>query len=602
MKSLILVVVFFPLLLPVWEKGPFNLQNVKQPEAVTYLSPEEIAVQEKIFQRIKDPRIRSKIATVFSKANNTNAVKSLEDMLRTEKNTLVIEDILAALYVFRNKAELGQPNNLKEFFKSSSPNIRAYAIGLYLASSGDSSAALKALETENSPFVINTLWGQLVKDGSKFNPERAEKFLKSKNILQRAGAAEAIAALSDNPDDVQALKDVLQDKNPFVRCALARGLALRKNGGNGLISELSEDKNITVRGIIASVPATEKRENLFTRLLDDKDWDVRMRAAISLGNYKTMDAIDALLSRLGNKYAPVRAAVEDSLVKIKPGKSAIDKIDEELENKSKQNAAIRILGLLDAKDSSTKIFDILKNTNETETIVRAIDALGRLHYKKAAEEIADFSDNKTESVRKATAFALGKLGVKSTFASLVKLSSDKNIPVSLEAIEAMGRIGSNYFSPRLLKIINNTSSSGNAEKRSVACWSIAKIDSPDEKTVMQLKNIFLKKVIACEGEKVYDSDFTRAAAVLALLKLAQTHQDMKKGIDKTIDYFFNNPFKMEGEDSPLLEDYMRQVSLFKEGKEIPAAKMEPITPHLVVNQIKKKTKKKRASVFGPPGK
>lgn len=599
MKSLALLAVFFPLIIPVWKEKPFNAKNIKQPDALTFLTEEEIKEQKKFLKLIKDPRVKSKVAGIFSGANNAEAVAALEESLSKEKNPLVVEDILFSMHFFKDKAKLKHPEKLKKFFQNEKPRIRALSASIFLASTGNARETLKFLEKENSEFVQNMLWDQLSEDKSKLPVDKAKSFLKSKNMLQRAGAAKLLAAKADAPDAVVELQKALEDKEPLVRINIARGLKARKSGGNALLKKLAKDKNITARAIAASVPATDAREELFIELLDDKDWEVRRLAAEALGNYKSENAVQALMKKLGDKYKPVRSAVEDSLVKIKPGKETVIELEQALSDSQKQDSAIRTLGLLGAKSASEKIHKTLQSARSAETIERAITALGRLKYKKSANTIASKANHRNEKVRKAAAFALGRLGEKSTFDTLIKLSQDKKLPVALEAIESMGRIGDSAFNGRLFKIINNTGMSGNAEMRAAACWSISRIGPPDAKILKQLKDVFLKKVVAAEGEKVFDTDYARASALLALVDLAEKNKTLKPELEKTVEYFYKNPFKMEGEDSPLLLDYMRQIELYRKGKEISKAPMETIQPHFTVAKYDgTKKKKEEKDIFG----
>jgi HEAT repeat protein/DNA polymerase III psi subunit len=602
MKSLALLTVFFPLIIPIWKEKPFNATNIKQPDALTFLTEEEIKEQKKFLNLVKDPRIRSRIAGVYSGANNAEAFIVLEDSLQKEKNSLVVEDILFSMHFFKDNVKLKRPEKLKKLLESKSPRTRAFAASILLASTGNAGQTLEFLEKENSEFVQNMLWDQLAQDKSQLPLSKAKKFLDSKDISKKSGAAKAIAAKAESPNSITELRKILEDKEPLPRIALAKGLKRRKSGGDALLKKLAKDKNITTRAITASAPATDTREELFIELSNDNDWEVRKLSAESLGNYKSPEAVQALMSKLGDESKPVRTAVEESLAKIRPGKETIEELEKALNDPEKQNAAIRTLGLLGAKSASAKILKILQSTKSDETMRRAINALGRLKFKESASAIADKAKNKDENVRKAVAFALGRLAEKPTFETLIELSKDKKLPVSLEAVESMGRIGDATFNKRLFDIIKNTGMKGNSEMRAAACWSIARIGSPDAKTLKQLNDILLKKVVAAEMEKVFDNDYTRAAALLAMVDLAKKDKKLEQQLDKAIDYFYHNPFKMEGEDSPLLLDYMRQITLYRKGEKIEKAPLETVKPHFVASKYDGKTKPKEVKdIFADDG-
>jgi HEAT repeat protein len=607
MKSLALLTVLFPLIIPVWKEKPFNAENIKQSDSLTFLTNEEITEQKNFLKKIKDPRIKSKIIGIFSEANNAEAIIALEELLPKAQNPLVTEDILFSMHFFKDKAKLKNPEKLKTFLENKTPRIRALAASILLAQTGNPYDTLKFLEKENTEFAQNMLWSQLAENSNLLPTNKAKVFLKSKNSTQKAGAAKAIATKAEAPDTISELQEIAEGKDPLAKIALAQGLKTRKSGGNALLKKLAKDKSVSIRALVASAPAAKAREDLFIELSDDKDWEVRRLAAEALGNYKSQNSISALMNKLNDKYKPVRTAVEDSLVKIQPDKKIIIELEKALEDPEKQNPAIRTLGLLGAKSASEKILKILNSTKSAETAKRAATALGRLNYKESATAIADKAKHQDENVRKAVAFALGKLKEKATFETLISLSKDKKLPVSLEAIESMGRIGDSAFNERLYKIISDTTPKGNSEMRSAACWSIARISPQKEKTIKQLKDLLLKKVVITEMEKVFDNDYTRAAAMLALVDLAKKDKKLEPELNKAIEYFYKNPFKMEGEDSPLILDYMRQIQLYRKGEKISKAPMETVKPNFTVAKydgtVKKREKKdifadEQGDVFG----
>jgi HEAT repeat protein len=582
MKSVVLATVFFPLIIPIWEKQPLNPENTACPEALTFLSEPEIRMQKVLFGKIRDSRIRSEMLDLFTRTNNPFSIPSLEEILYKEGNPDVTSDILKTIYNCRENTRLANPEKLEVFFNHKNTSARAVAAELYLINTENPEPVFELLKKEDSLFVKRKLWKALFEKARSPNLTVCAEFMKDPDETNRAGAVKIIALKADSPDTVKILTGAADDKSPLVRHALAKGLSHRKKEGKKLLLQLKKDPSSAVRAIVASVLRTENPENLID-LLNDPDWEVRRIVAETLGKSPDADTVNILIERLNDKFKPVRTAVENSIVKLKPDNEKIDKIIDSLQHKDKRNSAIRILGLLDIKKAAPAIAGILADSSSDETIRRAITALGRLNMKKSAELIARKSKNRPSAVRKAAAKALGVLNKTSTYDRLIELSKDEETEVSTEALEAMGRTRDSYFSGRLAKAARDISKTGKPENRAVACWAIAKIGTADKKTIDNLRKLFQKKILAMEGEKMYDADYVRASAVMAMatLGLKNTPEALEEA-KKAVDYYYNDPFAIEGENSPVMEDFVRQIDAWLRGKNAKKEKLEYISPRKIV--------------------
>lgn len=597
MMNTALLIVFFPLIIPLWERVPLDSKNTEVPQSLTYMDDKAIAQIKSFCSAIQDPRIRTRLVNGLAEANNKTAISTLEELLHSEKNPSVRDNILKTIILFGKNAELKKPAALKTLFADPSSSVRCSAALLYLHNTHDSKPFPEMLEKEKSLFVKNSLWNALFNDSGKPDILDFAKFLESSSATDRAGAAKLIASRATEPDTVPGLVKLVNDKEVSVRYALAEGIKAGSASSVKLPEMLSSDKSASVRAVIASLGVSSARGNaVIINLSQDPDSEVRRIACVNLANYSDNAALDALLRCFSDPSAPVRTAAEDAVISINPKPQYISAMEALLDDASARNAAIRVLAALGVKNAAPAIAKILAAKDASaETRARAITALGQLSYDTAAKLIAGQATSKSNEIRSAVATALGRLNIQSTYDTIIKLSADKDLPTALRAVAAMGRTSNMYFEKTLLKIISDVSPKNLPEMRSAACWSLARINSTDEKVIAQLRTLIQKKVISMEMEKVYDADYVRASAMLALLKLAQNDPQIKTTALKTLDYYYTNPFLKEGDNSPAMDDYMRQICLYYKNLEIGPEVIETTssTPCVTKYPPEKEVRKKK---------
>ncbi|OGV58629.1 MAG: hypothetical protein A2X49_04995 [Lentisphaerae bacterium GWF2_52_8] len=591
MKTLILLAtVFFPLIAPIWEKGPLDAKNTLVPQALPRLDDRQLDELAAYFKQATDPRMRSSLAMDLANCNNPYGEKIACELLSGEKNDFVCEDLLSALNRMRDTQGLPSANPLKVFFNHQSPRVRAYAAAVYLRKTGDGTALANMLAGEDSEFTTSFLLNELAKRPDSCPQDKLISLLDPKIIPKRAGAAYALALNSPDPDALAPLQKLLADQSTAVRAALARGLAERKkDGGNKLLDSLSADTHPSVRALAASAPANEVREKFLLKLSADPDYEVRRAACTSLRHRNSDAAVNALIGRLGDESLLVRSAAEDSLAEIKPGKGAVEKISAGIADPKSRDSAIRCLGLLKAEEHAPLIVSALEKAESAETIIRCADALALIGYKPAASALSAKDAFPEASVRRAIAISLGKLGVKESYPSLEKLASDKDNEVVQGALQAMGIVGDPYFAPLLGKQALNFSMTTPPETRAAACWSLGRTGSNDASIINGMKDICSKEVLSVMGQRMCDSDFVRASALFTLVELSRKNTAGAEEAFNAMSEWLRNPPKDKfASVSDSLLDFLRQAELYKKGQkaepaELPVSQLEP-----VMTKLKKK--------------
>ncbi len=595
--------VFFPLIIPIWEKVPFDMENTNVPEPPTYADEANIKMQYDYLAKTQDSRLRSKIAVSLSYSGNAAAIDVLEKALENEKNDFVQADILGSLYNLRTYGNCKKVSCLKSLLKSPNPSVRAYAAALYLKATNDLSGVYELLSVESSAHVINFLWDQITtdKDYPRHSKESdLDKFLSSDNYLQRVGAVKTAVIRSEDPDKDTRFTKVLSDKNVFVKAALASALASRNKGGINLLNTLSNDKDVSVRALVASAVPIPERLQIFIKLSADPDEEVRRLACVSLGSFPDASGIDALIARIGDKSLQVRTAAEKSLIRIKPDQNVLKRIgDECLESKESRASAVVILGELNDRRYSAAIEKLLAglDASEADLQMRCIYALGNLDYKDSWKTVSSKFDHKEAFVREAVASTLGKLKIKETYDTIIKLSDDKVVKVSTQAFESMGWIADTYFSGVLLTAIRKTVAEYPADNRSYACWSIARINTPGQDILRQMDALCTKMVLKVPmSPNTYDVDSVRISALFALIDLGKKDVLFKEKAEDIVKMFLSPPkndsvfASMVGDG---LRDFARQAKAYMNGQQVAPGEVKPRTPVFLIEELRKKNEQQQ---------
>ncbi|MFZ2653513.1 MAG: HEAT repeat domain-containing protein [Victivallales bacterium] len=589
---------FFPLLIPTWEKAPFNTINTTVPDAPTYADNASVKMQSDYLMKTQDSRLRSRIAITLSWSDNKTAIDALEACLQDEKNDYVQADLLNALYNLRDQGCCKKVTLLRRLLKSEDKSVRTLAAALELRATNDLSSVYNLLAQENSEYVINFLWNEIVssKDLARHSRDsEIDRFLSSENPCQRTGAIKVAVMKSEDPDKDPKIAKFLSDKSAMVKAAMAQALSSRDKGGTGLLKGLSEDNDASVRAFVASSVPAPDRLQILMKLSDDPDDEVRRLACVSLGEYKDADAIDSLIARLGDKKLQVRDAAEASLVRIAPGQDVLKRIgDELLENSESRASAVTILGVLKDIRYSQAIMKILESLDDVDYDLarRCITALGELDFKESWKPVSERAGHKEAVVREAVASTLGKLKIKDSFDTIIKLSGDKAVNVSAQAFESMGWIADAYFSSTLYMAIKKTVAEYPSDNRASACWSIARINSSSQEILSQLDALCMKMVLKVPmSPNTYDLDSVRISALFAMIDLGRKDPVAKDKAAAILKEFLSPP---RNEDSSSLmvgdglRDFARQAKAYMNDEKPGQMAVRARMPLFIIEELKEK--------------
>ena len=588
--TLIVAAVIYPLIQGAWESGPLAVEYSLPPMAPTHLENYVVESQGEYFAKASDPLMRSGIAKSLSLSSNPEAVKVLENLAKTEKDQVVRQDLLAAMLALESYAPASDLNFLRGLLKSDSIPEKVMASALLMNASKSPAEAIELLSSERSAYAHKFLWPRIFSLSGKAPSGSLEKLLESQIPLARAGAASALVAAGALKSNSAAFEKLAVDADATVRFALAASVASAE-GGERLLEKLSKDSNPSVRAAVALSKAGEGRERILLSLSSDNDAAVRRNACEALASFASDDSAFALSARLGDSDQFVRAASESSLGVIKPSRTALDKIQSLLEAKDSKASAITALGLAKDTEASAKILAILESHPDDNISARAVEALGLLNYKPSTKTVASFCGSSSPKVRKAVAAALGLLKESDGFDALRKLAKDPDLVVGREALRSIGLIGGSGFEQVIFEVLSDFKVESG--RRSAASWAAERSEIREQKTLEALKTLAIVTCIAIPmtPEKTYESDDVRISALYALSSLSKRGSAPAKQIYETCMEGFKGPFaKMPGRGSgplltPLLEDYVRQLEILREGGSPSTVEVPSMDPELVMKKL-----------------
>lgn len=582
--------ILFPLLLPVWKETYFSEENIGIKETPTFISDNALQEQKAFFIKVKDPGIRSKMVFDLLNTGNPKASEILKDMIKIEKDEEVVTDILAV--ITESGFKYDNISKLKTYMKSENPRLRGLAAILYLDNANSANSADSAfdlLEKENIEYVLNTVWAKLINKNMLYTEQKlldlAAKFPKNQSVF----FTRAIVFKSHDPDDNSYLQKILTDGSPLEKAVLAESLAERASGGNKLIFKLSEEEDPRIRVFLAKSFPDPKRCDMLIKLSEDKDYEIRRNACISLGKYGNMNdlAVMTIIKKLSDEERQVRDAAEQTLIEISIGEKYLNELkDNYLEDEIGVGPAIIVLGRLKFAAAAPAIHEVLKKTTDDEIRERAVYTLGNLKYSPAAADIASLASSSKHLVRKAVAFALGQINESSTYEILAKLSADPEISVSTEAFDGIAATRNQYFCPAVLSGLKNVNAY--SQLRSSAARAAGYIEGVSEDIIKRLRKNALEQIIIVEGERMYDADCPRASVAWALAEIAKRNIKVKSVFDEVAEMLMIPPeqqmrFPVSTE---YLVEYTKQADKYFKNENCKPGQVKPATPVLTVNPMK----------------
>lgn len=183
--------------------------------------------------------------------------------------------------------------------------------------------------------------------------------------------------------------------------------------GVDALAAAAADPDAGVRLRVAEALATTHDPRTFAPLrllLADEDADVRAMAAESLGKVGDRDAVDALQAALADSYAPLRANAAEALG-VLGAHTAVDALLACFlndEDATVRHASRQSLIALGAADALLAVLP--RYDNDLPVLLDLIETLGRMGDARARDALLPLCDHTDADVRAAAAWAVRQLG------------------------------------------------------------------------------------------------------------------------------------------------------------------------------------------------
>jgi len=456
-------------------------------------------------RRDEDPKVRVAVAEALGKIKGGEATRTLIEMAKDENTDVQI----AAIKAMGGLDDEDAVPVLIEFLGDKRKEVRDSAV-----------EALKGLGAKALRAVL-----EVAERGEGIAKDEAERALKlicerfraaldpqsaeGKDRLVRRDMCRYLGQLRYKPATVD-LIDRLSDTDPEVRAAAAE--ALGKIGAKAAIQALenrmndnAEESKVRVSAAVAlGKMGNKKAIEFLINMLTDQDEVVRVRAASALSEVGK-PAVDLLLEALKSKEAQKRWGAAKALGEIgcKEAIPALAKATKD-ENEDVRIASVVSLGrigderaiqtLIEALDDKSErvrwhAFNALQMFGESASHV-AVEALARTKTptakeylirligawkaKWAVEKLLPYLKDSSESVRKATVWAIGEMGTQAVADALLKcLEVDKSIDVRREAVIALSKL---RYKPARKTLLKTFVITDDASLKAVCSEAIATID------------------------------------------------------------------------------------------------------------------------------
>jgi len=271
------------------------------------------------------------------------------------------------------------------------------------------------------------------------------KQLQEKNeSVEKELAEKSLALLKKAVDnkDQKALVEAIRSQYPEVRVAAAKALAQTDNPEtvSALATALRNDREKDVRvaaaqslGELGDESATES----LLRALNDENVSVRESAARALANFKGEDVVKSLTGLLNENTTPVAIAAAESLGQVGSAK-AVEPLLELLNNKNAKVREVVAIALGKIKDPRA-VPPLINSLKDPEERVRwyAADSLGSIGSSEGVEPLIELLSKGSPRVRESAATALGQIRDERALEALVHATEDADKRVAEQAADAL---------------------------------------------------------------------------------------------------------------------------------------------------------------------
>ncbi len=187
----------------------------------------------------------------------------------------------------------------------------------------------------------------------------------------------------------------------------------------------------------------------------------RYDAVIEIADLAERAAIQPLMAMANDTSDDVKLAVASTLGFLgerfkdaTPVPTLVEMLKKARENNDIKLRVIEGLGMIgDPQVGMLLAEEIEEQASNPDVLKEVIAAIGKVKYKAAAKKLVKYLEHDEESVRLATATALGDVGDPSIIDALFKAANDVSSEVAGNAIIAIGKVGNKSCLARLFEML-----------------------------------------------------------------------------------------------------------------------------------------------------
>jgi HEAT repeat protein len=239
-----------------------------------------------------------------------------------------------------------------------------------------------------------------------------------------------------------------------LACAISLVLAL---GGRLAIAQQVSPDN-TVESVVQLEEDCPFSVDKFIAELQQEDSGRRWWAAECLGKMKDRQAVEPLVQAIFNEHIPRLGLVEIAALTELDDPRTEDLLLNGINDKRTRPQAIDALGRLHSKRAVEPIIATLKNPDRFSTSV-AMQALGEIQDPRALQPLCTLLKNRDEVVRRFAATALGRLDDPEAVGSLTAALKDADDGVRANATKSLGELKNAEAVNALVAVLKDTEES-----------------------------------------------------------------------------------------------------------------------------------------------
>jgi HEAT repeat protein len=588
------VVLFFPLLFPIWAERPLTREDVFPSPYAVYVTNEKLEFLAAGFE-YGDFEMRSRLARNFGMANTPAAARLLLQQLSRESDASVQAAILGQLLNLPLDVAAAAPV-IAAWIGNENSDVRYWALRLYGSLPNADAARLVAAAREDSaPLVRAAALAAFPAHADKLSARQLSNLFEQVNEDMQASVVTALCQVPDADQAAALLTAVADSPRTELRYALAAQVfALPEPLAAQVCRRLLSDVHASVRLAAANAAAQIRERSLFSKLVElvtDRDPAVRRTAVASLTAFPDIESANAIASALADEQRLVRREAEEAAVRYQPRAEMIEVVRGMLNHPSvdARERVYSTLGHLNARHVRQEIAAALPKEQAENAIAAALRALGQLRLNENPELVCKYATHRSDVVREAAAYALGQLDGAAARKALDGLSRDRNTDVKLQAIISIGHTGDAQYAARLVEILKDVTpprsdvlppgEASPSQHRAVACWAAAKLRPVNRALMDRLVVQSTTPVIPTLTGMVFEGEDVLIAACLALTECARADAWVRPLAEKVVrvhswqpapgEILQFNPNRLTP--SPEVREAARQARVYVEGEAIEPA-------------------------------